>query len=206
MRLCGIAMALLLSACSKDQPAPADSSATAGPTADAAPAAVFDIDAFCEKAMALPAGRQCEGDDEIIEGNKVGFCTTVLRAGSDAARVSFDEAAAKRCLAEVKSAKPPLPDRRTLADIGARFEACRSFARGTQKKGEPCDNAVECGDALTCESAKCTERKAATEADAAAKDGPAKKKAGEPCAVSDECLGRCSRKQGRRCVSYCGSG
>jgi len=170
--------------------------------------AVFDVDAFCEKAMALPEGRKCEGDDEIIEGNKVGFCTTVLRAASDAARVSFDEAAAKRCLAAVESAAPPLPDRRTLADIRARFEPCRAFVRGTQKQGMPCEHSVECAPTLTCDAATCQAPAApATSAPAAAdKDATPKRKAGEPCKHSDECLGRCSRKQGQQCVSYCGSG
>jgi hypothetical protein len=250
MRWQRIVLMLLLAACSKDPAGEAVGSASAVASASAPKPAAFDIDRFCEQAMALGDGRKCDGDDEIIEGNKVGFCTTVLRAASDSGRISFDEPAASRCLAAVKTAEPALPDRRTLTDMGARFAACRAFIRGSQKKDAACEHSVECEASLYCEAAQCTPRAAAGESckssdacvhglvcqagqcsnDPLLRDGAAcqgrnvcttgsscqsraskrvctpKKKAGDSCGHSDDCLGRCSRAQGRQCVSYCGSG
>jgi len=185
---------LLFAACAKDQPAPTAGSAVAS----AAPA--FDIDGFCEKALGV--GRPCAGDDELLEGNKVGLCTTTLRE----AGVALDAALGAECLAAVEAGKP-LPDVRTLELLVARFEPCRKLlapvaslakvearATGRAAAGQPCTTSADCVHGLFCDGSD--NKKTCT----------AQKKAGEPCAKNDECRGRCSAQAGKQCVSYCGSG
>jgi hypothetical protein len=180
--------------CSKQEPAPtASSAATSGPP-------VFDIDAFCEKALGV--GRPCQGDDELLEGNKIGLCTTTLRE----AGVTLDAALAPACLAAIDAGRP-LPDVRTLELLAARFEPCRkllapvaSLAKvevrgaGRAGAGQSCASSNDCAHGLFC-------------------DGPGdkracspQKRAGERCSKNEECLGRCSAQAGKQCVSYCGSG
>jgi len=194
-----LALALLLAACSKSSSS--DSAPTATATASAA-APVLDVEGFCEKAMGV--GRPCEGDDELMEGNKIGLCATTLRAARDDEGVTLDPKQGKACLADVKAADPPLPDVRTLTTLAQRFDSCRTFTRqvpslakveavtlGAAAEGEACKlqsdcaHGLFCGDVGTCAS---------------------QKKAGESCKSGQECVGRCSRKDGMKCVPYCGAG
>lgn len=191
---------LLVVACSKTE------SAAPAPKETATAAAGFDIEGFCEKAMGV--GRACEGDDELMEGNKVGLCATTLRAARDDEQVKLDDAIAEKCLAEVAGAKPPLPDIRTLKTLAERFESCRAFTKqvpslrlvtavavGTNKAGEGCQTTADCAHGHYCP--------------AAGTDGKPgclpQQEAGAPCRGNEECVGRCSRDDGNRCVSYCGS-
>jgi hypothetical protein len=185
----------LFVACATPEAGPVD----AGPSASAAPA--FDIDGFCDKALGV--GRPCEGDDELLEGNKIGLCTTTLRE----AGVLLDPALAPACLAAVEAGKP-LPDIRTLELLVARFPACRKLfekvdalakvapaSEGTTAAGQACNETAACARGLYCDGTDPKKRACV-----------AKKKAGEACGASDECLGRCSGQAGKRCVAYCGSG
>jgi len=151
-----LAVPSVLLACSrpKDDGA-ATSAATASATGVAKPA--FDVDGFCEKTMGMPADRECEGDDEIIEGNKAGYCVTELTAARDAGRIAFDADQAAACVKAVQAADPPLRDRRTLRDLGLRFEACRKTAVGKQQAGAECKTTMECAAGRLCVGAKCTE-------------------------------------------------
>lgn len=179
-----------------ERASPASSTASSAPALPPA----FDIEGFCEKSMAV--GRTCEGEDEFMEGNKVGLCASTLRAARDDDGAKLDAALAEKCLASVASAKPPLPDVRTLKTLAERFDTCRAFAKvvpslrdvsavspGTNGEGDACKTTAECGHGLFCDQ-KCVPQK----------------KAGESCTKSHECKGRCSRKSGNTCVSYCGSG
>lgn len=153
----------------------------------------------------MGVGRPCSGDDELMEGNKIGLCSTQLRAARDDESVKLDAGEADNCLADVKGAKPPLPDMRTLKTLAERFDTCRTFAKevptlgqvksvpvGTAKVGADCETHASCLHGSFCDQAnkKCS----------------GQKKASEACGSSSECLGRCSRKDGNKCVSYCGSG
>lgn len=202
MRGAGWLVLLASSACEESQPIPAGS-ASAPVSAVAAP--MFDIEGFCESTMAV--GRRCEGDDELMEGNKIGLCTTTLRAAQDDDGVKLAAKAAEPCVAAVKKAKETLPDIRTLKTLAERFAPCRALLSpvpsltdvkpvevGAKKAGEGCAGENDCARELYCAESK-DERACA-----------AKKKAGERCTGSDECLGRCSKKEGNTCVSYCGSG
>ena len=195
---------LLVVGCSKDAPSQAAGSATSSSPG----AAAFDIEGFCDKTMALGKERKCEGDDELMEGNKVGLCSTTLRTARDDKGVKLDQLAAAACIKDVSGASPPLPDRRTLRHIADRFESCRRFAsavvtmpdggptkRGAAAAGAACKTTNDCAHGLSCAADRASKRQCAP-----------KKKAGEPCRASSECLGRCSRQQGNKCVSYCGSG
>jgi hypothetical protein len=185
---------LLVAACTKDEPVPAAGSAAAS----AAPA--FDVDGFCEKAVGV--GRRCDGDDALLEGNKVGLCTTTLHE----AGVALDAALGPACLAAVEAGQP-LPDVRTLELLVARFAACRQLlapvpslakiqprAAGSAAPGQPCTTSADCANALFCDES------------GSKKSCAAQKKAGEHCTKSDECRGRCSAQAGQQCVAYCGSG
>ncbi len=192
---------LVLSACSKKkEDAAGDAGATPTASASAEPVA-FDIEGFCDQTMGL--GRPCEGDDELMEGNKIGLCSTTLRAARDDEGVKLDPAQGAACKAEVKAADPPLPDVRTLTTIAQRFSSCRGLLRpvpslskveavepGTAAAGEACKVTGDCAHRLYCEAGSCAP----------------KKKAGEACHSGQECIGRCSRKAGRICVPYCGAG
>ncbi|RLB64753.1 MAG: hypothetical protein DRI90_03845 [Deltaproteobacteria bacterium] len=153
-------MALLLlavpAACSRPG---ADGATTSEPGSTTASGAqpVFDIDGFCDKTMAMSSERKCSGDDEIIEGNKIGYCVTELVKARDDGRVIFDHDQAARCVAAVRSAKEPLRDRRTLRDLGMRFESCRQTASGQQKAGMECKTTMECTQGLRCVSSKCVQ-------------------------------------------------
>ncbi|MBW2458043.1 MAG: hypothetical protein JRI68_26295 [Deltaproteobacteria bacterium] len=159
-------MALLLAclaaplACSRPQ---ADGGTASG-ASTSAPKPAFDVDGFCEQTMAMPSDRTCEGDDEIIEGNKAGYCVTELVAARDEGRITFDAGQAAACVKAVSAATPPLPDRRTLRDLGMRFEACRGAAVGKQGAGAECKTTMECVAGLRCVSAKCAESAKADEA------------------------------------------
>ena len=209
--------------------------------------------------MALPTGRVCEGDDELREGNKVGYCATVLREIRAAARAKFDQTKATACVAAAAKATT-LPDRRTLSDIAGAIAVCRGVVVGGQPPDAACDRNMECKSGLLCIKQRCIAAAAvgqpctkltddgltaATSTCKAhlrciedqcrlvkptqpAKQGEAcrhdncisglycaradkaicrpKQKAGASCSHSRECLGRCSRKDGRLCVDYCGSG
>jgi hypothetical protein len=181
--------------CSKDEPAPAASSA--GP---ASSAPVFDIDGFCDKTLGV--GRPCDGDDELLEGNKIGLCTTTLRE----AGVTLDPALAPACIAAVEAGKP-LPDVRTLEMLVARFEPCRKLlspiaalakveprAAGTAAAGAACTTSADCGHGHFCPKDADPKKRVCT----------AQKKAGTSCVTSDECLGRCSGQAVRQCVAFCG--
>ena len=237
-----VSLLLLFSSAACDPLPATEAPATSSASASSAAAPAFDVEGFCERTMALAASRRCEGDDTLIEGNKVGYCTTMLREARDAGRVRFDPAAAATCETAVKGASD-LPDRRVLRDLSLRFEACRKVVTGTQSAGAACDRTMECGAGLLCLAKTC--QSAAKEGEACRElhddgftptastcappfgcsDGqcvpadpraaapapkpppqPTKKKAGEPCTSSDDCLGRCSRSDGNTCVSYCGSG
>lgn len=191
-------LGLSLVACSKSEPAP---TATATATASVAAGPVFDVEGFCDEAMGV--GRACEGDDELMEGNKIGLCSTTLRAARDDEGVTLDPEAGKRCLADVRAADPPLPDVRTLTTLAQRFESCRRFtekvpslskvtavAVGDAAEGGTCEVQSDCKHGLYCDSGTCAPQK----------------KAGEPCKSGQECVGRCSRKDGMKCVPYCGAG
>lgn len=236
-------------------------STEAPPSAAASTAATppgFDVEGFCERVMAVAGSRKCEGDDSIIEGNKIGYCSTMLREARDAERVGFDAAAAKACSEAVRTASD-LPDRRVLRDLSLRLEACRKVVVGKVSAEAACDHTMECKPGLLCVDKKCSpaakegevcralrddgftasastcavglscvdaackkekakalgDDKAPCEAHAdcqpmlhcsADKRCAPKKKAGASCTKSDACLGRCSRKDGNTCVSYCGSG
>jgi hypothetical protein len=194
MRLRALLLFVLQAACTQAEPVP--TAASAEPSA----APVLDIDGFCEKAVGV--GRPCQGDDELLEGNKVGLCTTTLRE----AGVALDPSLAPACLTAVAEGKP-LPDLRTLELLVARFEPCRkllapiaSLAKvearpaGRAAQGQPCAASADCAHGLFCTG---TESK---------KSCAAQKKAGERCVKNDECLGRCSAQADKQCVSYCGSG
>ena len=184
----------LVAACAKDEPAPSAGSATAS----AAPA--FDIDGFCEKALGV--GRTCQGDDELLEGNRIGLCTTMLRENG----VALDTALVPACLAAVEAGKP-LSDLRTLEMLVARFEPCRKLLGpvaalakvvprtvGSAAAGQPCTTTADCAQGLFCND------------DDAKKSCAVQKKAVERCRKNDECRGRCSTQAGQRCAPYCGSG
>jgi hypothetical protein len=155
-------------------------------------------------------GRPCQGDDELLEGNKIGLCTTTLReAEGEGARL--DPGLAAACLAAVEAGKP-LPDVRTLELLAARFEACRElFAPipalaavaprppGVARAGAACSASAECAHGHYC--ARKADRNSSDKGACAAQ-----KAAGASCAGSDECLGRCSAQAGQRCMAYCGSG
>jgi len=187
---------LLAAACSKATPEPAETASSA--TASAA--VVFDIDAFCDKALGV--GRPCEGDDELLEGNKIGLCTTTLRE----AGVALDPALGSTCLAAVEAGKP-LPDLRTLELLAARFDPCRKLlspvpalarveprAAGRVTAGQPCAASANCAAGLFCAGP------------GAKKICTPQKKAGEACTRNEECLGRCSAQGGKQCAPYCGAG
>ena len=195
-RLFGWLLLLLLSACSKSEPAPA---ATASATATAS-APLFDIEGFCDETMGV--GRPCEGDDELMEGNKIGLCSITLRAARDEG-VVLDPAQGKKCLRDARAADPPLPDVRTLTTLAQRFESCRSFtaevpslskvqavAPGSVEQGGACEVQSDCAHGLYCDGGSCAPQK----------------KAGASCKSGQECVGRCSRKDGMKCVPYCGAG
>lgn len=153
----------------------------------------------------MAVGRPCEGDDELMEGNKIGLCTTTLRTARDDHGVKLDAAGSKRCVSDAKSAK--LPDIRTLQTLVERFESCRELLKavpslaavksrpaGTVEAGKVC-GPDSCAPGLYCpahtiKNAHCTPQKPA----------------GEPCTTSPECLGRCNKSAGNKCVAYCGSG
>jgi hypothetical protein len=187
---------LLVAGCAEHEPTP-----TAAPSASASAPPAFDIDAFCETTLA--AGRACAGDDELLEGNKIGLCTTTLRD----AGVALDPTLAPACLAAVEQGKP-LPDLRTLELLVARFEPCRkllapvsSLAKvearpaGRAASGETCTSSADCAHGLFCDGRDDRRKSCAPQ-----------KAAGGPCAKNDECRGRCSVQEGKKCVSYCGSG
>lgn len=185
-------------ACSKSEPAPA-ATATASATASAVP--VFDVEGFCDEAMGV--GRPCEGDDELMEGNKIGLCSTTLRAARDDEGVELDATQGVKCLADVQAADPPLPDVRTLTTLAQRFASCRALTSkvpslskvtavpvGEAAVGDPCNVQSDCQHGLFCDSGGCAPQR----------------KAGEACKSGQECVGRCSRKDGMTCVPYCGAG
>jgi hypothetical protein len=171
---------------------------------------VFDVEGFCDQVMAV--GRPCDGDDEIMEGNQIGLCSTTLRQARDGGASLNVEAGAK-CLGDVKSAQAgatPLPDIRTLDLLAQRFESCRRFGSevpalakvvavpaGSAKAGEPCRNMSDCAHGLFCPQPT-PEQKQPTCA--------SKKAGGESCRRSAECIGRCSRRASNTCVAYCGRG
>ncbi|MCC6523854.1 MAG: hypothetical protein IT373_14445 [Polyangiaceae bacterium] len=134
----------------------------AAPSSSAQPEPVFDIDGFCEKAMGV--GRPCQGDDAVLEGNKIGYCATLLREARDARRVHFDRAAAAACLAEIPKASPSLPERRTLRHLGERVPACRAVAVGEVPRGAECARTMECAPGLVCVGARCATPGAAGDA------------------------------------------
>jgi hypothetical protein len=173
-------------------------------TASAAPA--FDVEGFCEKVMSVD--RKCEGEDEFMEGNKIGLCTTTLRTARDDDGAKFDQTLADKCLADVKAAKPPLPDIRTLKTLAERFDSCRAFGKpvpslkdakavplGKLEAGEACTSTAACLHGHFCPQPSGSDKRVCTP----------QKKAGEPCRENQDCLGRCSRKDGSKCVSYCSS-
>ncbi len=187
----------LLVACSKSEPAPTAASATASVSSTPA----FDVEGFCEKAMGV--GRVCEGDDELMEGNKIGLCSTTLRTARDDEGVELDAAKGATCLAEVTKADPPLPDVRTLTTLAQRFASCRAFTEkvrslskveavppGSAAEGQACKVQTDCAHGLFCDGGSCAPQK----------------KAGASCTSGQQCVGRCSRKDGMKCVPYCGAG
>ena len=156
--------------------------------------------------MAL--SRSCDGDDEIREGNKVGLCTTILRTARDDDGVKLDPKAAEPCVAAVKKELATLPDIRTLQTLVERFEACRTLLSkvpsltkvepvtvGAKKADEACDGPHQCSHELYCPEGK-GERKVHRQEEG-------RRKLLMP---GSECLGRCSKQEGNKCVSYCGSG
>jgi hypothetical protein len=180
-----------LAACSKDPSPSAAASAVATTSATAAPA--FDVEGFCERVMALPKARGCKGDDEIIEGNKVGYCTTTLREAREASRVRFDAEAATACISAVEGSAE-LPDRRNLADLALAVASCRKVVVGKQAPGAECANTFGCLASSSCGAGHCKARVAE----------------GATCTENDACPGgqRCragtcaaptSQKDGARC-------
>lgn len=156
-RLVSVAVAIAAAAgCSKPA-GESGSASTSAPSSTASPAAApaFDIEGFCEKVMALPGERKCNADDEVREQNKFGYCGTLLRRLRDGGRVSFDAKAAKPCIDAVAAADPPLPDSRTLQDVGTRIEACRKVVIGKQNAGASCESSAECVSGHVCAKAKC---------------------------------------------------
>jgi hypothetical protein len=162
------------------------------------------VEGFCESTLAV--GRRCEGDDQLLEGNKIGLCTTTLREARDQG-VVIDPVLAPACVQAVKADKS-LPDVRTLEHLVARHEACRKLlapvahlakvkprAAGSATAGAPCTSSDDCVRGFHCAAP-----------DAGPRQCTAQKKAGESCAASEECLGRCSAQAGKKCVAYCGSG
>ncbi len=193
---------VMLWGCENSEPSPAPPIRSAAPVA-----AAFDIEGFCETVMAV--GRECEGDDELMEGNKIGLCAATLRAARDDDGVRLDEAASKLCLADAKLAEPPLPDVRTLTTLAQRFESCRAFTRtvpslskltgvsvGVAKEAQACRKHTDCAHGLHCPRTRAGTIRVCAR----------KKKAGEACVGNVSCIGRCSRKDGNKCVAYCGSG
>jgi hypothetical protein len=96
---------------------------------------------------------------------------------------------------------------RTLRTLAQRFDSCRAFTKdvpslkdvsaapvGSAKPGEACQQHHDCVVGHFCP--RDSKKPACT----------AKKKAGQACRTSTECLGRCSRKGGSKCVPYCGAG
>ncbi len=208
----GLVVLVLLAACDGSAPTKPTASSVGSSTTKVSPTPAFDVEGFCEKTMEV--GRKCEGDDTFKEGNKVGLCTSTLRAARDDDGVKLDDAHAKKCLADVLGAKPALPDIRTLKTLAQRFESCRKFVKavpslaavkavplGTVKAGDLCDKQPDCVPGTFCPAPRGGKKGAATSPTCV----PVRK-AGEPCSDSTQCLGRCSRKDGNKCVSYCGSG
>lgn len=155
----------------------------------------------------MAVGRPCEGDDELMEGNKIGLCTTTLRTARDDDGVKLDEATSRRCVDDAKRAK--LPDIRTLATLVERFESCRALLKavpslasvkprppGDIEADKPCTGSATCAPGLYCPAARGKDKPVCTP----------QKPAGETCAGSDECLGRCNQSAGNKCLAYCGSG
>lgn len=185
-----VAIVFIALGCSKSDPAP---------TAASAEQPVFDVEGFCEATLGV--GRPCEGDDELLEGNKIGLCTTTLREARDQG-ATIDASLAPACIQAAKADKT-LPDVRTLETLVSRFESCRKLLvavpglakvsphkAGRAKAGDTCATSADCAHGLYCETRACAP----------------KKKAGASCAQSDECLGRCSSQAGKKCAAYCGSG
>jgi hypothetical protein len=196
-----LAMLVVAAGCSKGEPSASSSAPSAAPSA--APA--FDVEGFCDETLAV--GRPCEGDDELLEGNKIGLCTTTLREARDEG-VTLDAALGPACVEAVK-AGGPLPDLRTLETLVARFEPCRKLlapiaalkkvapgAAGSAGDGAACRLSDECAHGLYC----------AGEGEPDAGRCLPRKKAGASCRSSQECLGRCSAQAGKTCVAYFGSG
>ena len=198
-RLHLLAGLLVVTAC--DEPSSQPSASPPSATASAAAAAVFDVEGFCEKAVAV--GRPCAGDDALREGNQIGLCTTTLRAARDDDGISLSQADGDACLTAVAAAAAPLPDERRLELLAERFEPCRKLlaripalkatqpkAAGSAGPGEACSGNDACRHGHYCEGGRCA----------------AQKPAGKPCKSGAECLGRCSQKPGEGCVDFCGSG
>ncbi len=199
----GVIVLASVCACEESKPPPPAPAVTASSAAQPS----FDIEGFCDKTMAI--ADKCEGDDELLEGNKIGLCVTTLRTARDDEGARFDQKLADKCIGVVKAAKPPLPRIRTLKTLAVRFPECHTFlsgvpflakfkhrAPGTIKSGEPCKKTRDCSYGLYCPLSR-------GEQSAACRP---KKKAGEACDGNDDCIGRCSRSGGKKCVSYCGSG
>ena len=190
------AMALSAAACSDDGHTDASAATASTPPGAASDSPAFDIEAFCEKTVGV--GRPCQGDDAVLEGNKVGYCATLLRAARDEKRAHFDAAAASACAAAVASAEPPLPDRRKLHDLSDRFAACAEVVVGEQAAGSACDRTMECTPGLVCAAKICHAPKALGE------DCVAIREEGAPAARSS--CGPDLRCDGGRCGALAKAG